>query len=91
MDAAPNTIFQCVKNNFLLSQKKLIFFTILNLTIVVMEWQYRPPPREPVLRQLHGAGVVAGRRGALQIRQRGGVPVRLHHVGVGGTAGKNLR
>ena len=26
-----NTVFQCVKNNFLLSQKKLIFFTILNL------------------------------------------------------------
>ena len=28
-----NTVFQCVKNNFLLSQKKLIFFTILNLYI----------------------------------------------------------
>ena len=28
-----NTVFQYVKNNFLLSQKKLVFFTILNLTI----------------------------------------------------------
>ena len=28
-----NTIFQCVKNNFLLSQKKFVFFTILNLNI----------------------------------------------------------
>ena len=28
-----NTVFQCVKNSFLLSQKKLIFFTILNLPI----------------------------------------------------------
>ena len=28
-----NTVFQCVKNSFLLSQKKLIFFTILNLHI----------------------------------------------------------
>ena len=28
-----NTVFQYVKNIFLLSQKKLIFFTILNLNI----------------------------------------------------------
>ena len=28
-----NTVFQCVKNIFLLSRKKLIFFTILNLLI----------------------------------------------------------
>ena len=28
-----NTVFQYVKNNFLLSQKKLVFFTILNLDI----------------------------------------------------------
>merc|ERR1712073_275549 len=26
-----NTVFQCVKTNFLLCQKKLVFFTILNL------------------------------------------------------------
>ena len=30
-----NTVFQWVKNNFLLSHKKLIFFTILNLVINV--------------------------------------------------------
>ena len=29
-----NTVFQYVKNNFLLSQKKLVFFTILNLPIL---------------------------------------------------------
>ena len=29
-----NAVFQCVKNNFLLAEKKLIFFTILNLTIL---------------------------------------------------------
>ena len=29
-----NTVFQYVKNVFLLSQKKLVFFTILNLSIV---------------------------------------------------------
>ena len=28
-----NTVFQSIKNSFLLSQKKLIFFTILNLVI----------------------------------------------------------
>ena len=28
-----NTVFQCFKNNFFLSQEKLIFFTILNLDI----------------------------------------------------------
>ena len=28
-----NTVFQCVKNIFFLSQKKIIFFTILNLII----------------------------------------------------------
>ena len=32
-----NTVFQCVKNNFLLAQKKLIFFTILNLDIWLYE------------------------------------------------------
>ena len=37
-----NTVFQYVKNNFLLSQKKLVFFTILNLHI-------RSPPEEPHL------------------------------------------
>ena len=31
-----NTVFQYVKNIFLLSQKKAIFFTILNLHIVLM-------------------------------------------------------
>ena len=29
-----NTVFQCFKNNFFLSQEKLIFFTILNLTMI---------------------------------------------------------
>ena len=33
---AQNTIFQYVKNIFLLSQKKLIFFTELNLAIWAM-------------------------------------------------------
>ena len=34
-----NTVFQCVKNNFFLSQKKLIFFTILNLVITwTLQW-----------------------------------------------------
>ena len=28
-----NTVFQYVKNNFLLSQKKFVFFTILNLVM----------------------------------------------------------
>ena len=30
------------------------------MTIVILASQHRPPPRESVLRQLHGAGVVAG-------------------------------
>ena len=30
-----NTVFQYVKNIFLLSQKKLVFFTILNLGMVL--------------------------------------------------------
>ena len=35
-----NTVFQCVKNNFLLSQKKLIFFTILNLIMIMAVTKY---------------------------------------------------
>ena len=31
-----NTVFQNVKNNFLLSQNKLVFFTILNLPISIV-------------------------------------------------------
>ena len=43
--ATQNTGFQCVKNNFLLYQKKLIFFTILNLLMAldVIFKQYFPP------------------------------------------------
>ena len=31
-----NTVFQCVKNIFFLSQKKIIFFTILNLNMILL-------------------------------------------------------
>ena len=33
-----NTVFQCVKNIFFLSQKKLVFFTEFNLTMVFDFW-----------------------------------------------------
>ena len=35
-------------------------FAALIMTLVILASQHRPPPRESVLRQLHGAGVVAG-------------------------------
>ena len=40
-----NTVFQYFKNNFLLSQKKLVFFTILNLFILHYwtEWDMGQP------------------------------------------------
>ena len=44
-----NTVFQCFKNNFFLSQEKLIFFTILNLyrymeSTNVMKWNINWAP-----------------------------------------------
>ena len=34
-----NTVFQCFKNIFFLSQEKLIFFTMLNLCMII--WSYQ--------------------------------------------------
>ena len=39
-----NTVFQYVKNIFLLSQKKLVFFTILNLYIMYVALWHRTSP-----------------------------------------------
>ena len=35
-----NTIFKCIKNNFLLSNPELVFFTEFNLTMTILEIFY---------------------------------------------------
>ena len=53
-----NTVFKYVKNYFLLSQKKLVFFTILNLIIILLTFilpRTRPDTAAP---QLAGLGLV---------------------------------
>ena len=43
-----NTFFQYVKNNFLLAQKKLIFFTILDLPIVHVHYKICVPKHKKI-------------------------------------------